>query len=325
MTETNGGQTSPQPAKSGFWSRFSKLASFVSEKFTYIIGLPIVTVIGTLLAAHFQYVSAYQDKVRAVGAQEVATAEAVFTETSSAFSKAITLQQILYFNYHDAITSHRETDQKSLELKNARSIFPQYEEARTSLRENIDLLTRRVELAIDWASDTKRDAAHAGSYSADPMSRIKLGAYNFDCDSEANMPTFSGNARESLQARDNDGRVDPKQPTIDIDWFSAKHQLLTLFYCFDLNDRRIKPAREWTAGSTPAPSKLSDEDIIESLDREALRLQSFLVLVARQIEVIRVKFRPSVWYCNVPIVRQIYDAYSKKCAPIHTAQNTLAS
>jgi len=324
MVQVDGGQAEP-PKKSDFWTRCGKIVEYVNQKFAYFIGLPIVTVIGTLLAAHFQYVSAYHDRVRAAGKEQLAAAEAVFTDASTAFSKAITLQQTLYANYHAALTAHRENDPQSLEVKTARVVYPEYDAARTSLRETIDLLTRRVELSIDWASDIGRDAAHAGNYGADPMTRIALGGYNFDCDVQANMPTFTGKTQDELQARDDNGKIDPKRPTIIIDWYSAKHQLLTLFYCFEIDHERIKAAREWAVGAAVAPSKLSDEQIRESLDREALRLHAFLTLAARQIEVIHVKFRPRKWYCEVPIVRQIYDAYSLKCSPIRTAQSASSS
>ena len=46
-----------------------------------------------------------------------------------------------------------------------------------------------------------------------------------------------------------------------------------------------------------------------------------MTLAARRIEVIRVKFRPTAWYCHVVVVREIYDAYTKNCTPIRTAQN----
>ena len=66
-------------------------------------------------------------------------------------------------------------------------------------------------------------------------------------------------------------------------------------------------------------------ELQNSFDAEAVRLDNFLTLGARRIETIRVKFRPTTWYCSVPIVRQIVDVYSKKCTPIRTAQSTSMS
>ena len=51
---------------------------------------------GTILVGHFQYLSAYQDKVKEVGAQKFTAAEPTFANVSSTLSKAITLQQLLF-------------------------------------------------------------------------------------------------------------------------------------------------------------------------------------------------------------------------------------
>ena len=109
--------------------------------------------------------------------------------------RRVTLQQLLYFNYHDATKHHRDGDAQALETKNARAIFKEYDDLRTQLRESIDLMARRVEVTIDWASNTERDAAHAGAFGGDPMSRIALGAYDFQCDDDKYMPNFDPGLR----------------------------------------------------------------------------------------------------------------------------------
>ena len=123
----------------------------------------------------------------------------------------------------------------------------------------------------------------------------------------------------------------PNSPSsLDIDWRSAKHHLLVLYYCFNLTHMRIEAAREW-ASSRPANLSVREHYLKNSketkkqFDYDAIRLNAWMTLAMRDIEIIRVKFRPSVWYCHVPIVREIVDFYSKKCTPIHTAQNTSLS
>ncbi len=319
MPNENGKDGQPQPvAPTGLWGRIE----LVDQKFAYFIGLPIITVVGSLLGAHFQYVSAYEDKVRAAGKGQMEAAEKTFTDASSAFSKVITLQQTLYFDLHDAKKNKHDQDQQSLEAKNSRAISPAYEEARTSLRETVDLLARQAELSIDWASDVDRDPANAGRYGADPMSRIILGAYDFDCDQEKYMPNFSPKkSKIEVPVPAEMHEENPKAEALKIDWYSAKHELLTMFYCFERNHDRIIAAREWAAGNTPSPSKMDHDDIHASIDREAVRLHAFLTLAARRIEKIRVKFRPGPWYCHFPGVRQVYDAVSYKCSPIRTADS----
>jgi hypothetical protein len=322
MPNENGKNGQPPPvAPTGLWGRIE----LVNQKFAYFIGLPIVTLVGSLLAAHFQYVAAYEGKVQTISKDQLSAAESAFTDVSSAFSNAITLQQTLYFNFHAAAANGRANDPQALEAQNSRTNFPHYEDARISLRENVDLLARRVELNIDWASDIDRDAANAGDYGADPMSRIVLGQYDFDCDATKYMPSFKyDRSKVEVPVPPDVHKEKPSLKPLGIDWYSAKHELLTMYYCFERNHDRILAAREWSVGNTPSHPKMSDEEIHESLDREAVRLHAFLTLAARRIEKIRVKFRPAVWYCHFPGVRELYDAVSNKCSPIRTADTRYA-
>jgi len=88
--------------------------------------------------------------------------------------------------------------------------------------------------------------------------------------------------------------------------------------------------RQWASDS---PIGVEEKDdftknsgkIVDQLDREAIRLDSFMTLAARDIDAIRVKFRPRKWYCHVPIVREYIDRHSHKCTPIRTAQTGAAS
>ena len=148
------------------WARCKRGLSGLNKQITVIIGLPVVGVLTPVVVGHFQYLSAYHDKVKEVGAQQTAAAEKAFTDVSSAMSKAITLQQFLYFNYRDALNAKIDGDDRALEAKNARNLYPQYDELRTALRENIDLMARQVEITLDWASDpatTTRRAASSAS------------------------------------------------------------------------------------------------------------------------------------------------------------------
>ena len=100
--------------------------------------------------------------------------------------------------------------------------------------------------------------------------------------------------------------------------------------------RRIGPNRMWTEAARrwAAKSPVDDaarkkfiahlSDIADSFDREAVRLDAFLTMGAREIEAIHVKFRPSTWYCHMIVVRQVIDMFStffgNKCTPIRTAE-----
>ena len=75
-----------------------------NQAVTYIVGLPVVTLLGSVLVGHFQYLSAYQDKVATESQRQITTAESTFTDIATTFSKALTLQQFLFFNFNDAVT-----------------------------------------------------------------------------------------------------------------------------------------------------------------------------------------------------------------------------
>jgi hypothetical protein len=254
----------------------------------------------------------------------VNAAETIYGDVATTFSKAVALQQILLFNFRDAHKENTDEDANGLQTKNARALFQQYDDLRISIRQNIDLLARKVELGLDWPSDTTRDAASAKT-GQDPLSRIALGAYNFDCDNDNQVPSFNPNRSTiELPPPADMKKMNPNAKPLGLDWFSSKHQLLTLYYCFDINHRRIELVRKWAAGSTMDPASktkfFQDLSMVQdSFDREAVRLNSFLILGARRIEGIRVKFRPGSWTCHVPGLRELLHALGNQCKPIHTA------
>ncbi|MGH6664482.1 MAG: hypothetical protein ACREB2_06210, partial [Pseudolabrys sp.] len=95
----------------------------------------------------------------------------------------------------------------------------------------------------------------------------------------------------------------------------------------DKDHGRIEAARRWAAMSPLDDAAKQGfmkqvEDIKKSFDDEAVRLDTFLTLGARDIEAIRVKFRARSWFCHLIVVRQIVDVFSNKCTPLRTAQAT---
>ncbi len=301
-------QRPTRPArKRGFW----RLVEIANEKFTFIIGLPIVTVVGTFLASHYQYLSAYDDKIKTIGTEQIADGGSHLRGRVGANVQGDHAATAALFQLSRRHQDHRDSDAQALETKNARAIFKDYDDLRTQLRENVDLMARRVEVTIDWASNTERDAANAGPFGGDPMSRIALGNYDFNCDVDKYMPSFK-RPHADVPPTKAMLKTDPNAPSLGIDWYSAKHQLLTLYFCFQATHSGIEVVRQWASSSaldeakkkefTDAPDKLVDR-----FDREAQRLHSFNTLAARDIDAIRVKFRPRKWYCHLPIVREYID------------------
>lgn len=317
--------------KISLWSRCQDFLSLIGERFHFLISLPIVTVLGSALIGHFQYQSEYQEKVKTEASAQISAAEKTFTDVASMFSKAITLQQLIFFNYRDALKAQADADDQVLEAKNARAIFPTYDSLRLSLRESVDLIARRVERDIDWRSDPNHDGAAHTIIGTDPLSRISLGAYDFECEDKGPMPNFRpGETTIRLPPPEDLLKEKPDAQALVLDWNSAKHQLLALHHCFEHAHRQIGSARRWAANSpvdTAARDGFRDNfnNLQNNFDREAVRLNAFMALAARRIETIQVKFRASVWYCHVPLLREAIDIYSKKCTPVRTAERTSSS
>jgi hypothetical protein len=337
----------------GRWARLGTLFGKTNSVLSYAKGLPVITLIGSLLVGYFQYLNAYQDKVSAQAKDDMAAATSTFTDIANAFSGAQTLQQILFFDFSNALDVHSDADEKALGTKDARGIFPTYESARTLLRQNSNLLARKAEIYIDWASDVDRDPAEARTPTTDPLTESLLGDYNFDCDDSANFPQFetatSANGKtvsdktnkDLCQVDKDQGNYDPdksyvnlcarrngeivrNKPSITIHWYSAKHQVLTMHYCLQAVHARLLAARDWASQSEiDAPTKVKflaeREQTRTELDNQVVRLNAFMSLAMFQIEKIRVKYRPVGFTCHIPIVSSIISLFSRSCTPIRVA------
>jgi hypothetical protein len=337
----------------GWWARVGTVFGKTNSILSYASGLPVITIIGSLLVGYFQYLNAYQDKVSAQAKDDVAAATSTFTDISNAFSETQTLQRILFFDFSNALDGHSDADDKALGTKDARGIFPTYENARTLLSQNSNLLARKAEIYIDWASDIDRDAAQTRTPTTDPLTELLLGDYNFDCDDSANFPQFetassakgksvSGKTDEDPCQIDKDqGNYDPDKsyinlcarqngeivrdkPAITIHWYSAKHQVLTMHYCLQALHARLLAARDWASQSEigmPAKVKflIEREQTRTELDNQVVRLNAFMSLAMFQIEKIRVKYRPVSFTCHIPFVTSIISWFSRSCTPIRLA------
>jgi len=220
------------------------------------------------------------------------------------------------------------------------------------------LLARKAEIYIDWASDFGRDAAQARTPTTDPLTQPLLGAYNFDCDDAANFPQFETASSESgkgasakpvsgkpnedpcqvdkdqgnydppksyvnLCARQN-GAIVPSKPAITIHWYSAKHQLLTMHYCFQTLHARLLPARDWASQSDLSPQRRAKflaerEQTRTELDNQVMRLNAFMSLAMFQMENIREKYWPVGFVCHIPFVTPVVSLFSNYCTPVRTA------
>jgi hypothetical protein len=322
-----------------------------SHEIDIVKGLSLVTVLSSLAVGYFQYLGAYQEKVGNQAKEDMASATSTFTEISSAFSEIQALQQILYFDFTVAVRDKSDASEQALGTKNALTISDSYEKARIELRENIDMLARKAEVYIDWASNVDRDPASKHNVDDDPLSRSVLRDYAFDCSDKYNFPAFGnvnapddGKPTREIdddkycaigEKRGLDDTTKPKDAFIRICtgpndkeakriyWYSAKHHVLTMHYCFEAAHDKLAAARQWASKSDRDPAKESDiikreKEISAQLDDLSQRLSAFNSLALYQMERIRVKYRPTGFFCSLPLIRNIPSA---RCFPVRTASN----
>jgi hypothetical protein len=339
------------PREAG-WTRAGAFFDRLNNVLSYARGLPVITLIGSLLVGYFQYLSAYQDKVSAQAKEDMTAATSTFSDIADAFSEAQMLQQILYFDYAAALAIDADGDAQAIQTKSAQATYPPYEHARNALRQNSDLFARKAEIYIDWASDFARDPAETKTPTTDPLNESLLGVYNFDCDDDANVPSFrteddNGNKLPApppplckfktdeviydppgsyvrLCARADNGKIVPERPALTLHWYSAKHQLLAMHYCFERLHGQLLAAREWASQSSLSPEQKTsfvakEPDMHTALSNQAVRLNAFMSLAMFQMENIRVKYRPVGFACHIPFVTPFIDLFSTYCTPVRTA------
>lgn len=281
-----------------------------------ISGVALLGFVGTLIAAYFQNLSAYEDKVAALAQSDMASATQTFTDTSNALSSAMTLQQRLIDDFYKALPNDQYKDDVAYPTKDARAIYQNYTDAYSVLAQNYNLFPRKAQIYLDWASDPTHDAAKDSTASTDPISMSMLGEYNFDC--ENNMPVFTASGRTISVTNPHDAN----KPKLTINWLSAQHNVFAIEYCFDTVHRTITAVQQWASQSAVDPDQISimkNRISLYQTDRptsQVLRLNAFMSLSMSQLERIRVKYRPNGYLCSVPIANALAD---KQCAPVKTA------
>ncbi|HEX3501888.1 MAG TPA: hypothetical protein VHU22_00695 [Xanthobacteraceae bacterium] len=316
VAQSAAAQTSSVQGKPGLWQRIKGIVGLAEGEFVFVRGLALVSLLGTLIGAYFQNLSAYQDKVSALAQQDMATATTAFTDTANTLSQAITLQDLLFYDFIHANKLNAGGDDNALTSKHARDLDKPYEETASSLHENVNLIARKMEIYVDWPSNRGRDPATDRSFGADPINMSVLGAVDFDCDED--MPKFDPN--DHVVRKTKGGK------SLDVDWYSAKHHVYTIAYCFEVTHKAwMETVRQWASQSSLQPDAVANffsthtaDHLHDRLDGEIVRLNAFMSRAMNEIEAIRVKYRPNGFLCSVPGSREILG---QKCMPVRTAEN----
>ncbi|SDO94173.1 hypothetical protein [Afipia sp. GAS231] len=316
-------------------------------------GLSIFTVLSSIAVGYFQYYGEYQEKVSAQAREDMKGATDTFTDVSKRFSEAQKLQQILFLDFSDAFDESAQANKRAGAAKHAQSIVPTYEASAIALLESGDLIARDAEIYIDWASDFKRDSNQSNQPSGDPLTRPVLKAYDFDCNDD--LPQFVPADAATAQAVRDDTtpacllsrseRLDrarnstvvnlcPRQRGVNdppegvtIDWFSAKHQALTLQYCFETLHERLARVRSWAAhpeGRAPTKEvvRTEREQLRTAIDNQARRLEAFMGLATFRMEAIRLNYRPVGVLCRLPIISSLTTWWDDSCTPVITRKRS---
>ena len=135
----------------------------------------LVTVLSSLAVGYFQYLSAYQEKVGSQ-AREHGLGDGNVHGNLTRILRNAGVAATLYSDFTRAVRADPR-QRRSAGHQAAPAISERYEKARIALRENIDVLTRKAEVYIDWASDMYRDAADKRNVDDDPLSQRVLRDY----------------------------------------------------------------------------------------------------------------------------------------------------
>ncbi|HEX3935932.1 MAG TPA: hypothetical protein VHX43_00360 [Xanthobacteraceae bacterium] len=308
--DTTASAKNSAPAKSGLWPKMKDAIIRIEQDFA-VLKISILSVLGTLVVAYFQDLSAYQNKVAEQAKDDMTAATNSFTQASSTLSKAVTLQALLFYNFERAAALKVGDDKNALTSKNAQDIYKAYEDTAADLNENVNLLARQVEINLDWASDVERDPAAQTTFGSDRISTSFLGTVGYDCDLDKYMPKFD--------LQDHTVTATKGKNSLDIDWYSAKHHVFTIAYCFQTTHKTwMEPVRQWASQSTLNQAaideflaKKTDQQLQARLDKEVIRLNDFMSRAMNEIEGIRVKYRPTSFYCDLPGVSQALDFFGK--------------
>lgn len=282
-------ESTKSAADVGRWQKFQKWFSFVK-------GFTIFGFAGTLIAAYFQFsLSSYEERLSTQAKDAIAAATETFVDATNTISTAITLQKLLYYDFARASNLNVLDDQKSLTTEHANFLYKPYEDAYVALQEKVQVLARKAEIYLDRPSDLFHNPQL--EIFDEPMSTYMLGVFNFDCDS--NMPSFEKHL--TALGREADG------PKLTIDWYSTKHHILTIGYCFDLTHKAwMEVVRQWASGSTRdsnatkkfiEPNSLRPIELRERLERDEKRFNDFMTVAMREIELIRARYQPSGISC----------------------------
>ena len=262
----------------------------------------VLGALGTVFVSILQHVSAYHDSVAKLAKEDLDNAATALTDAVTALSNPLSLQEQLIWFYAVAKKNNTDTDDDAYETKNARSISKNYEDSATALGVGIKLLARRMELYLDLPGDLNHAAANNSSADVEPIGTSSLRASDFVCDAK-HMPfakDASGKVISKLQLTPKgDDNLGGNKP-LAINWKSAKDNLLTLEYCFEMTHEEMREIRLWASKAKPVRSGEFDLGRVKALVKlQEQRFSDFMSVATFKIEQFRVRYQPNGPFCSV--------------------------
>jgi hypothetical protein len=324
----------PKPEPPTVWQRFITIvqgleAPLVAAGKLGSVAL-VVSAVGWLVTSLIGYNSWRSERDLKQYEEELSQATSTFAEASNAFSKALTAQQLLAFNYVDALGS---TDQGYIDFLwgQAHTTADEYRKARTELRQTIGVMTRRAEIYIDWPSADDRQTVQMAK-ATDPLTASNIDAITKEAIKRLSDPVWEKSKVDPLTVSDVEGdNVDCDSLVADgndvfkwrdapvrtgattkVDWQSTKHHLIVLYACFLQDHVATEPIRRWaTAEKTGQPPatpaflpadakrrKKLAENLKTHFEKQAARLDKFNILAMTRIEQIRFKDETPGYICH---------------------------
>lgn len=324
MSSSENGRAAPsgsppaqsQRASRGFWALLGNTAG-------------VAAVLGALGAAFIgllQYISAYNDSVAKLAKNDLDLAVATLADTVSALSTPLSLQGRLIWFYSVAKNANTDADNDAYETKSARAIAKNYEDLVIALSAGIKLLARKMEIYLDLPGDLNHAADNSSTAKAEPIGTSNLRASDFVCD-DKHMP-FARDGTGKITSRlelmpKGDSDLSGKK-LLAINWKSAKDNLLTLEYCFEITHEKMGEIRRWASqGSNDGPqpakaTKAKELDIggVKTLAKlQEQRFSDFMSVATFKIEQFRVKYQPNGLLCTVLGVDTTLDYFAHVCTP----------
>jgi len=277
------------------WNDLVQRLRRLAKKITVGVAVSVAaTSLGWLLGSYFQYISWRDQQNIDMFKQDFAAANATFAEVSGVLSIAMNLQQMIEANFRRALIENVDADDSAYLTVSGRRLYQPYIDAQNSLKENIDVLARKMEIFVDWASDPTHNPSAKGQ-GADRMSRSMLDKYDFKC--ERYIPDVTDFKKLTTQ------KVEKKDEPLRIDWNSAKHHVLTFQYCLEKIHNKILPALQWASRSPVDPyqkdSVVADEDLDTLIGKQVERLNAFMLLVMWRLDDIRERYQRMGYRCHV--------------------------